>query len=280
MTTSSPKLQAPAETCDCHMHILYPTDQFPVAPGETAWPVASVAEYKSVAEKLGIDRCIMTQTGVYHRDSGWMLAAMKEFGHGALGTATVDGNVSDAELKRLNDAGIRGACIHMMSGGIFEWDEIPAIAARAMTFDWHLHIQMDCIEIENHLPMLENLSNKLVIDHVGKFSAPAGTDHPGFKTLLKLIDGGRCYVKLSAPYESACSDYPYMDHSGNLATALIKHAPDRMIWGTNWPHLGVPGPAEKPDDGVMMDTLMHWTDDKNIRNQILSDNPARLYGFD
>jgi D-galactarolactone isomerase len=261
------------------MHIVYPTSQWPVLAGETPYPVASVSQYRAMATRLGIERCIMTQTPLYGFDNRCVLAAIAEFGDGARGTAAVGANTPKKELRRLTDAGIRGAALHMLSGNVVEWDEIPSIAENVMSENWHLHIQLDGLELESRLDVLEKLPNILVIDHVGKFSEPADTESAGFKALMQLVERGRCYVKLSAPYESAWGEAPYMAHSGGLATALIKAAPECMIWGTNWPHLGLPDPAQKPDDAMLLDTLLHWTDSDSIRSQILCENPARLYGY-
>jgi D-galactarolactone isomerase len=280
MTSKGPKLLAPAGTCDCHMHIIYPNSELPAAPGARPFPQASVDEYKAMTASVGIERCIMTQTPCFGLDNRWMLRAIEEFGAGALGTAAISGDTDRAELDRLTDAGIRGVALHMLDGGWIGWDEVPAIARKAMEVDWHLHIQLDGLTLEDHLALLLDLPNTLVIDHIGKFSGPAGPDSDGFQALLRLVDAGRCYVKLSAPYESAWGSYPYMDHSGGLAPALIKATPERMIWGSNWPHLGVPDPTEKPDDAALLDTLLLWSDNPAEREMILRDNPARLYGFD
>jgi D-galactarolactone isomerase len=279
MNVAQPVLQAPDGTCDCHMHILYPPAEMPVAPGKTPWPDATVTQYREVAARLGISRCIMTQTPCYGIDNSWVLKAMKEFGEGALGTAAVDASINQQELDSLTAAGIRGAALHLTSGGPFDWKDVPAIAARVMEVDWHLDIQLNGVELANHVQMLLRLPNTLVIDHVGKFHNPVDVNHEGFKALLQLIDTGRCYVKLSAPYESAWEEPPYLNHSGALATALIKAAPERMLWGSNWPHVGVPDPIAKPDDAMLLDTLLHWSVNSTERDVILSANPSQLYGY-
>lgn len=279
MVLLQPQLKAPTGTCDCHMHIIYPTAEWPVVEGQVPFPEASASQYRAMAERVGIERSIVTQTPRYGLDNRSVLAAMEELGEGARGTAAVNASTSKQELARLTNAGIRGAALHMLSGGLFDWDEIPAIAANVMSEDWHLHVQLDGIELETHLDLLQNLPNTLVIDHLGKFSEPADTDSPGFQALLRLVEKGRCYVKLSAPYESAWCKTPYMAHSGGLATALIKAAPERLIWGSNWPHLGEPDVSKKPDDAELLDTLLHWTDSSDVRTQILSENPAHLYRY-
>lgn len=279
MKPHHPTLTTPKGACDCHMHIVYPASEFPVAEGRSPYPEASIEAYQTTAKRLGIERCIMTQTPRYGFDGRWVLRAIEAFGEGALGTVAVNASIDQKELEHLTKKGIRGAALHMLAGRWVDWEDLPAIAKKVMGADWHLHIQLDGRELESQLGMLENLPNTIVIDHIGKFSEPTDVNHPGFKALQRLIDTGRCYVKLSAPYESSWCDHPYGDHAGGLASALIKQAPERMLWGSNWPHLGRPDPASKPDDALLLETLLHWTDKTSTRNQILSDNPARLYKF-
>ena len=281
MAAKAPKLKAPTGACDTHVHIVYPEDIFPFATGnEGLFPEASLDDYVAVARRLGIDRCVMTQIPAYEFDNGWVLAAMAEFGPNARGTVALDPDIEVEDLESLDELGVRGACFHMLSGGWHEWSDIPEIAEKIAEFGWHTQIQLDGLKLPGRISLLEALPTTVVIDHIGKFQQPVSVDHPSFKALLRLVEGGACYVKLSAPYESTWSDYPYMEDSGAVAKALIKAAPDRMLWASNWPHLGVPAPAEKPDDSLLLDTLLHWTDDEAIRNKILRDNPARLYGFD
>lgn len=280
MNPSQPRLQAPTGACDCHMHIVYPVSRFPVAPDRQPFPEATVAAYRAVADRLGIERYIVTQTPRYGTDNRSVLAAIEALGPNARGTAAVDASVSQQDLDRLTTAGIRGAALHMLPGGWFDWDDVSTIAAKVMDVGWHLHVQLNGVEFADHIEQLQRLQNTLVIDHIGKFLEPVGTDHPGFRALLRLVDTGRCYVKLSAPYESAWGDPPYLEHSGALAMALIKAAPERMLWASNWPHLGVPDVAAKPDDGMLLDTLLRWADNAADRDAILSENPGRLYGFD
>lgn len=279
MTMMVPELKTPTGACDCHMHVIYPESKLPVGPGEMPFPEASMGDYKEVTSRLGIDRCVVTQTPRYGFDNRCVLEAIAEFGSGALGTAAVDGSVGKTELERLSAAGIRGAALHMLAGGRIGWGHVQEIAQNVMAVGWHLHIQLDGAKLADHLPLLVDLPNTLVIDHIGKFSKPGGVDSAGYQALLRLVDTGRCYVKLSAPYESAWGDYPYLDHSGGLAKALVKAAPERMIWASNWPHLGVPNPDDKPSDAALLDTLLHWTDTPSEREMILEENPARLYGF-
>ena len=281
MTGDNSKLKAPRGACDTHMHIIYPEETFPFSPGnEGAFPQAPLEDYVEMARRIGIDRCVMTQTPAYEMDNGWVIAAMAEFGPNARGTVTLDPEVELDDIEALDELGVRGACFHMLSGGWHEWQEVAEIAEKVAEFGWHVQVQMDGLKLPGRLPLLEALPTTVVIDHIGKFHSRVGIDHPSFKALLQLLEGGACYVKLSAPYESTWCAYPYLEDSGALAKELIRVAPDRMLWASNWPHLGKPAPADKPDDALMLDTLLHWTGDEAVRDRILRDNPARLYGFD
>ncbi len=278
--TAQPKLRAPAGACDTHMHIIYPEEMFPFGPGnEGIFPEASLDDYVEVARQIGIERCVMTQTPAYEMNNDWVLAAMAEFGSNARGTVALEADVDIDDLESLDELGVRGACFHMLPGGWHEWPEIPEIAEKVAEFGWHVQIQLDGLKLPGRLSLLEALPTTIVIDHIGKFHERVDVRHPSFKALMRLVESGACYVKLSAPYESTWTDYPYLDDSGGLAQALIKAAPERMLWASNWPHLGVPDPAQKPDDGKLLDTLLEWTDDEAVRDKILRDNPARLYGF-
>jgi len=140
-----------------------------------------------------------------------------------------------------------------------------------------VQLQFDGRNLPDHEAVLQRLPATLVIDHVGKFLEPVPLDHPGFRTLLRLVETGRTWVKLSAPYETSKLGPPYYDDVGKLAKVLVKAAPERMLWATNWPH-PTPG-VPVPDDAWMLDMLLDWVPDESTRNKVLVDNPAKLYGF-
>jgi D-galactarolactone isomerase len=137
---------------------------------------------------------------------------------------------------------------------------------------------MDGRELHTRAPLLQNLPCELVIEHIGKFFEPVGVDHAGFQALLRLLDSGRCWVKLSGAYMMSKSGPPLYEDIGVLAKALVKHAPDRMVWATNWPHPMATREAI-PDDAQLLDLLLDWAPDESTRRRILVDNPDVLYGF-
>ncbi len=278
---SRPQLKAPPGSCDTHIHIVGPLDRFPIPPEAVIKPPEATLEaFLAMLDRIGVERAVVVQPSTYGTDNACTVEAVRRMGPRARGVATLDASVTDDELQRLTDAGIRGERFHMLTGGVLPWDILEVMAARVHAFGWHVQLQMDGRDLHEKEALLKRLPGTLVIDHTGKFLEPAGTDHPGFKTLLRLVEGGRCWVKLSAPYETSKAGPPAYQDVGPLAKALIAAAPERMLWATNWPHFMYPRPEDRPDEAMLLDVLLHWAEDEATRRKILVDNPAELYGFD
>ena len=274
-----PKLKAPPGACDCHMHFYGPRRRFSYrADAPNAPPPASVDDYRAVRARLGLARTVVVQPSVYGTDNTCNLEAMAELGAEVRGVMVVDTEVSDAELDRLTGLGVCGERFYML-GGVLGWDILDEMAARVHDFGWHVQLQFDGRELGEREAALRRLPGTLVIDHVGRFGEPVGVDHPGFRALMRLVEGGRCWVKLSMPYDGSRVGPPNYDDVGVLAKALVRAAPERMLWASNWPHPTVPV-SERPDDAVLLDVLLDWVGDDATRHRILVDNPADLYGFD
>ena len=275
---TAPKAKAPAGTCDCHIHVYGPTDKYPEAP-TSPFPVpdAPVSAYRRMMETLGVERVVVVQPSAYGKDNSCTLDAIAELGPIARGVAVVDTQTTDQELDRLTAAGIRGVRFHMLPGGVLPWDILEEMAARVEAFGWHVQLQLDARNLPERENMLRRLPGTLVIDHTGKFLEPVPVEHPGFQTLLRLVETGRVWIKLSAPYETSKVGAPSYADVGTLAKALIAAAPERMLWASNWPHPSAQ--ANPPDDVVLMAALLDWMGDEATRHRILVDNPAALYGF-
>lgn len=271
-----PRLNAPKGACDTHMHI-YEAKYSKAPTAKSDIPDAPVSDYLKVRERLGIDRTVVVQPNAYGTDNRCTLAAMKALGLSARGIAVVDQTVSDDELDRLTTLGIRGIRFHMLPGGALNWDILETMAARVATFGWHVQLQLDGRQFPEREAQIKRLTGTLVVDHVGKFLEPVMPDHPSFRVLLRLVENGRTWVKLSAPYEVSKVGPPNYDDVGTLAKALVKVAPDRMLWATNWPHTSTG--ANKPDDSCLLDLLLDWVADDATRMKVLVSNPAQLYGF-
>lgn len=165
----------------------------------------------------------------------------------------------------------------MLPGGALPWEILETMAARVANFGWHVQLQLDGRTLPDREPLLKKLPGTLMVDHVGKFLEPVTIDHPGLLLLLRLLENGRTWVKLSAPYEWSKAGPPNYADAGQLAYTLSRAAPDRTLWATNWPH-PTPG-LPRPDDAWLLDMMLEWVPDELTRNKTLVDNPARLYGF-
>ena len=274
---ASPRLLAPANACDCHIHIYDPTR--PLAPTASgpgpAW--ANVEAYRAVRKRLGLTRAVVVQATTYGTDNSCAVEAIAALGlTDTRGVAVVGPDVSEAELQRLTDAGMRGARFQMLPGGALPWAALEPVADRIAPFGWHIQLQMDGRLMAEREAQLKRLPVMLVIDHVGKFLEPVPVDHPGFRTLLRLLDGGRTWLKLAAAYEVSKAGAPLYPDVGALAKAAVEAAPERMIWASNWPHVSV---KDRPDDGALLDLLLDWAPDAAVRHRILVENPETLYGF-
>ena len=208
-----PRLMAPAGACDCHMHVYdgrykpAPTSLFPP-------PDAPLDVYRAVQRQLGLSRAVIVQPNAYAFDNACTEEAVAALGANGRGVATVSPEIADAEIERLTRAGFRGARCYMLKGGLLSWDDVAAIATKVAPFGWHVQLQLDGRDLPLHADRIARLAAEAVIDHNGKFLEPVPPTHPSFRTLLTLLDGGRCWVKLSAPYETSKSGPPgYVDVS-------------------------------------------------------------------
>jgi D-galactarolactone isomerase len=270
-----PRLDAPPGACDTHMHFYdrrYPT----AATAIFTPPDASVEDYRPIQWRLGLTRTVVVQPSTYGTDNRCTLDGIAALGlDRARGVAVVDEEVTEAELEDLTSRGMRGARFHMLRGGAIPWDRLDRIAARVQSVGWHVQLQLDGRELPEREAQVRRWPGKIVIDHVGKFLEPIATDHPAFRCLAGLVETGRVWIKLSAPYEVSKNGPPLYEDVGRLAKELVRLAPERMLWASNWPHPGHP----RQDEAVLLDMLLDWAPDEATRRRILVDNPAELYGF-
>jgi len=269
------KIKVPGGACDTHMHFY---DGAAAAPGTPNPGTFSVPMYRELQKRLGLERVIVVQPNAYRYDNTVTLKAMRELGKSAKGVAVVKPGTPEAELERLTKAGICAVRIMTLHGGTLGFDVMDAVMAQVHPFGWHANIQLDGRELPKHEAQIKRLPGKFVIDHTGKFLEPVSTDAAPFRSLLNLVDTGRCWVKLSAPYETSKTGAPKYEDVGKLAKALVKKAPERMLWASNWPHPSVPE-EKRPSDEELLELLLDWAPDEKARKRILADNPAELYGF-
>lgn len=271
----APRLKAPPGACDCHMHV-FDDRHAPAPTGSFRPPNATASEYRKVQGQLGLSRVVVVQPNGYGFDNTCTLAAVASLGPQARGIAVVRPDAPQSELQRLAAAGIRGVRYHMLGGGALGWDSIEPMAARVSQLGWHIQLQLDGRDLPGHEALLARLPGQLVIDHNGKFLEPVPPRHPGFQALLRLLDSGKCWVKLSAAYETSKVGPPHYEDVGVLTRALVKANPERCLWASNWPH---PNQDPAPSTAAMLDLLLEWADDDATRAKILVSNPAKVYGF-
>lgn len=274
-TRNRPPDATPDGACDTHVHFYQ--SRFPIAPTALLKPDdASVADYRAVQARLGLSRVVVVQPTTYGQDNDCQLEAMALLGANARGVVVVDSSASGKKLRDLHDLGARGVRFHMLAGGALPWEELEPVARRVTALGWHIQLQLNGRELAERLEQLRRLPVPLVVDHIGRFMPPVHTNDPAFRALLTLLDTGRCWVKLSAPYESSRAGPPRYEDVSALARALVAHAPQRMLWASNWPH---PGQTNPPDEEHLLDLLNNWAADPDTRRRILVDNPAALYDF-
>lgn len=277
MTTTSAQ-QQPVGACDCHIHI-YDLDRFPLAPTALSQPPKALwQDYLSVRAALGLSRAVIVQATGYALDNRCTLDALAQSQGTARAIVTIPPDTSDAELHALDAAGVRGVRFMLVpgGGGALTWGQLEPVARRIADLGWLINLQLDGRDLPQYLDRLQQLPCRLSIDHNGKFLTPVAPQHESFQALLRLLDGGNTWIKLSAPYETSVTGAPAYEDVSVLARALAAAHPERCLWATNYPH---PGRKDAPDNQAMLDLLQDWAPSAAVRQKILVDNPAQLYDF-
>jgi 2-pyrone-4,6-dicarboxylate lactonase len=226
---------------------------------------------------LGLDRAVIVQPSVYGTDNRCTFDAVIASGGRWRGIAVVDASTNMHELQRLHDAGFRGVRINLLfKGGGMAMEILEQVARQIEPLGWHVQLLIDGRDLPELAPRLRRLPVPFVIDHMGHMPVQLGLAHPAFKALLALVREGNCWVKLSGAYRISAEPYPYEDVVP-IAKALVDAAPERMVWGSDWPHPSFQGAM--PVDATLLDLLASWVPEPGTREQILTTNPAELYDF-
>jgi D-galactarolactone isomerase len=261
--------------CDSHMHVY--EDAYPLAATATFRPPqAPASAYRAVQHELGLARTVVIQPTGYGFDNRCTLAALAELGPEARAVVVVAPDAAPAELQSLHDLGVRGVRYMMLPGGVLPWSGLERTAAAIAPLGWHIDLQLDGRELPLHEAVLTRLPCRLVIDHVGRFMGPVEPDSEPLRALCRLLDSGRCWIKISAPYESSRSGPPGYDDIAWIARRVARRCPERCLWASNWPH---PNQSPAPSDAAMLDWGLGFFADAAARKRALVDNPAELYGF-
>lgn len=276
-TTRKPKLKVPPLSCDCHSHILGPQSQYPyVSDRSFTAPDASVASYLDMLGTLGVERMVIVQPSVYGADNRRTASAVMEIGvDRARGVAMVPANVEAAELRRLDESGIRATRFIATARGGPSLDELPGVAKAIAPLGWHIEMYVPPHLWETLLPIVADLPVPVVFDHMGGIPAGSVVNNLLLDGILRLLEKGRSWVKLTG-YRNSLAGHPYADVLP-LARTFVERVPDRCVWGSDWPHTNLPD--YMPDDGDLIDLLEDWAPSEAVRKKILVDNPAALYRF-
>jgi D-galactarolactone isomerase len=279
--SEAPKLKAPANACDCHIHI-YGGDRFPPArpgPQSRMQSNAAAADYRLLQKRNGTTRTVIVTPAAYVTENRVTLDAIQQLGaSNTRGVAVLHPTVTDAELKVLADGGIRGIRFTVFdpASAAVSIDMIEPLAKRVADLGWHVQIHMRGDQIVENAALLERLPTQVVFDHMGRLPQPTPLDHQAYAIIRRMLDKGRTWMKLSGAYMDTKVGAPTYADKLAIAQAYLQAAPERMVWGSDWPH---PTEKQKPNDATLFDLLTEWAPDAALRQRILVTNPEALYGF-
>jgi 2-pyrone-4,6-dicarboxylate lactonase len=280
----APAAKYPALACDCHAHICGPQAVYGYIPERIYTPPdALLPAYRDLLATLGCGRAVLVQPSFHGTDNRAMLAAMKRAGGAFRAVAVLADDASERDVAALHAAGVRGARLNIVDvktgKGELPLARIERLADRIRAFGWHIEFLMHVDEFPELDRMLARLPVDCVFGHLGYVRADKGVDAPGFQALLRMLRDGRAWAKLTGPYRISTLPPPYAN-TNVFAQALLGAAPERLVWGSDWPHVKTDWTIPMPNDGDLADLLAAWVPDVDVRHKVLVDNPARLYGFD
>jgi 2-pyrone-4,6-dicarboxylate lactonase len=274
----APSFVMPPGAVDCHAHIFgqraiypYATDR-PYTP-----PEVFLADYHAMHAAIGVQRGVLVQSGIHGVDNRVIVDAIAASKGQLKGVALIAEQVSDAELERLTHTGIRGFRANLVAKLGVQFDAARRLAERVSRYGWHVQFLLDIEDFPEIDRTLADFPTDVVIDHMGRPDPARGVAAPGFLALKRFLRAGRGWSKLSAPYRTSRTGFPYTDITP-FAQALVAAAPDRLVWGTDWPHVLLDPPL--PNTGALTDLLVSWLPDPNLRKRVLVDNAVQLYGFE
>jgi predicted TIM-barrel fold metal-dependent hydrolase len=293
-TASIPRFAVPDGACDCHIHVFGPAERYPLRRDRVYTPADALpADSEAMLSALGLERVVLVQASVYGTDNQCMLDGLRVLGQRARGVAVIAPDIAEDELKALHAAGVRGVRLNIASGHDRSVAKISAemrkLADRISPLGWHLQLFVRPHLLPDLQPIVGELDIDVVIDHMGLVPAEDCQENPGFSALLSMLDNGRIWVKASGAYRVGSESGPW-DNVAPMARALIESRPDRIVWGSDWPHPPLHGrdavdhetvmPFRPLDTGHLFDLLADWSPDPEIRRLILVSNPTRLYDFE
>jgi 2-pyrone-4,6-dicarboxylate lactonase len=267
----------PPGSCDAHCHIFGPAERFPYSADRTYTPPDSgIDDFEHLQLRLGLDNAVFVQASCHGTDNSAMLDALRRGDGRYAGVAMIDEGFTDSQIVELHNAGVRATRFNFVAhlGGAPEPDVFWRIVHRVAEHGWHIVLHFDAKDLAHYGDTLDSMPVPYIIDHMARVVAPAGVQQAPFQELLTRMTDERCWVKISGAERLTAGGAPPYDDVVPYAQALIEAAPDRVLWGTDWPH---PNVRHMPDDGDLVDLLAHFAPDEATRRRILVDNPRRLY---
>jgi D-galactarolactone isomerase len=276
---AKPKTVVPKGAIDTQLHLYMPG--FPAQPGGPALPdgLPGADEYRQVMEWLGIGRMVITQGNAHQYDNGNLLASLEAMGDSSRGVGVITATTAEKEIEALHAKGIRGARIMDLPGGAVGLDDVLGVDARTASAGWMMAVQFDGSDIAEHFQILSQLKSRWVFDHHGKFFRGAAPDGPEVGLLKRMIDKGNCWFKFSGCYESSRVGSPDYPDIAAVARDISTNAPERIIWGSNFPHNFAQKTEDYPDDAELLDVSLSWFPNDYGRRLALLSNPEELFGF-
>jgi 2-pyrone-4,6-dicarboxylate lactonase len=277
--TKLPEFKLRANSCDCHTHIFGPASRYPFAINRPYnAPDAPLEAFRAVHAKIGVDRCVIVNATLHGTDNRVVTDAIAASGGAYKGIANVSDEMSDHELEELDKSGIRGCRFAFLKrlGGVGDMNKFNRIVHRVAELGWHVDVYFEPGTVGEFAAVLSALPTSYVIDHMGTVLAAKGIDDPAFKALLDLQSRDeKCWVKITGLERASATGKPFHD-AVPFAKLLIANAPDRVLWGTDWPH---PNVKIMPNDGEIVDLIPLYAPDAETRQMLLVDNPAKLFKF-
>lgn len=275
--TIPPTLQVPVDACDSHMHIF--DSRYPFVANAPSVPDATVDDYRIWQSVMGFTRTVVVAPSMYGFDNRCTLDASRRLGEAARCIVTLEPDTTEEEIARMHGDGARGFRYNLARSAINNLDSLATISERVAPYGWHLQLWMHPDGLGDMVPMLKRLPIPTVLDHMAGIPIHGGASHPGYRALLRLLEGGVTWLKLSlaTAWPQLESARPALDE---LARTLIAAAPDRMVWGSDWPHaMSAVNTRPYPNDTLKIDALASWCGDDSTLRKILVSNPEDLYGF-
>lgn len=265
----------PEHSCDCHMHVFDGT-RLPVPGAVVTPPTATMGDYRKLQVRLGCNRHVLVQPSTYGTDNSLMVSVLERHRDTTRGVAVVDDSVTDVELDLLNDAGVVGIRFNQVQAGATELEMLEALARRVGRLGWHIQLHLTGEQLLRTAKLLMHLDVPIVIDHYARIYHLPSIANVVEKSVSQLLDSGRAWLKLSAPYLSSQSGQPPYKDLAQSVVALTQNFPERLLWGTDWPHATE---EQKPDDAKLLDWLAELIPTPAARAKIFAANAAQLYRF-